>query len=191
MLVIPGGFPPTSQRQGGSAMHNATFLKKVCLLGDFGVGKTSLVHRFVHGIFEEKYLSTIGVTISQKDVVTKSDLAVRLILWDLSGNDKFTGNRASYLSGASGSFLVCDLSRENTFESIKEYLERFKEVCPNAGGNIIGNKADLLSSTHESKIKFVELAQETGLPYFLTSAKTGINMDTAFQTLAQTMVDIP
>lgn len=171
-------------------MQNAPFLKKVCLLGDFGVGKTSLVRRFVYGIFEEKYHSTIGVTISQKDVVTSKNVGGKLIIWDLAGSDKFNGNHTSYLSGASGAFLVCDLSRESTYESIKGYLERFKEVCPSAGVNIIGNKADLLSSIHESKIKFVELAQETGFPYFLTSAKTGINMDSAFQTLAQTMVEI-
>lgn len=172
-------------------MQNATFLKKVCLLGDFGVGKTSLAQRFVYSIFEEKYLSTIGVTISQKNVVTESDATVKLTIWDLSGSDKFNGNRTSYLSGASGAFLVCDLSRENTHESITGYLERLKRVCPDAGIIIIGNKADLFDSVHKSKLRFIELAQETGLPYFLTSAKTGTNVDAAFQMLAQIMVDVP
>lgn len=170
-------------------MQNSTFLKKVCLLGDFGVGKTSLVQRFVYSIFEEKYLSTIGVTISQKEVVSESDSIVRLILWDLSGSDKFDGNRVSYLSGASGAFLVCDLSREDTYESLISHLERLREVCPDAQVVIIGNKSDLFDSVHTSKLKFIELAQKTGLPYFLTSAKTGKNVDSAFQMLAQTMVD--
>ncbi|MCQ3937247.1 MAG: GTP-binding protein [Chloroflexi bacterium] len=171
-------------------MLNATFLKKVCILGDFGVGKTSLVQRFVHSSFEEKYLGTIGVTISQKEVETEPNAKVRLIVWDLSGRDKFNGNHTSYLSGASGAFLVCDLSRENTRESLMGYLERLRGDCPAARVVILGNKSDLFDSVHRSKLKVIELAQKTGLPYFLTSAKTGKNVDAAFRALAQTMVDI-
>ena len=91
--------------------------KKVCLLGDFAVGKTSLVRRFVLNIFEDRYLSTIGVKVSRKTVVTPGPgdlIELTLMLWDLAGSEEFDQVRASYLRGASGAVLVCDLTRPET-----------------------------------------------------------------------------
>ena len=90
--------------------------KKICLLGGFGVGKTSLVSRFVHSIFSDKYLTTIGVKIDKK-TVTLDQTSVDLIIWDIHGEDDFQKVRMSYLRGASGYLLVVDGTRIGTLET--------------------------------------------------------------------------
>ncbi len=93
--------------------------KKVCLLGDFAVGKTSLVRRFVEGRFDDKYLSTIGVKISRKTLARPYG-ALHLIVWDLAGGEEF-GAESSYLRGAAGALIVGDLTRRETLESFERY----------------------------------------------------------------------
>lgn len=95
--------------------------KKVCLLGDFAVGKTSLVRRFVHDYFDDQYLSTIGVKVSRKTInIAQGEQIVELtmMLWDLAGSEEFTHLRASYLRGAAGVLLVGDLTRPLTFDTL-------------------------------------------------------------------------
>ena len=89
--------------------------KKVCLLGGFGVGKTSLVRRYVQSIFSDTYLTTVGVKIEKK-MVNVGAAEVALILWDIAGEDDITGIRTSYLRGAAGYFLVVDVTRGETLE---------------------------------------------------------------------------
>ncbi|MEO0836337.1 MAG: ADP-ribosylation factor-like protein, partial [Cyanobacteria bacterium J06642_3] len=92
----------------------STISKKICLLGDFNVGKTSLVRRFVEDTFSDRYLTTVGVKISRKSmtVSTEQDIhQVNLLVWDLEGNTKFKSITPSYLKGASGSIIVADLTR--------------------------------------------------------------------------------
>lgn len=93
----------------------ATQQKKVCMLGAFSVGKTSLVKRFVQSIFSETYLTTVGVKIDKKNVVL-SDRIVTLILWDLAGEDDIASLRMSYLRGSAGYVLVADGTRPSTLE---------------------------------------------------------------------------
>ena len=91
-----------------------TISKKICLLGDFAVGKTSLVQRFVYALFDDKYISTIGVKVSRKTVVLPREdevVELTLMLWDLAGSEEFGRVRASYLRGAVGAVLVCDVTR--------------------------------------------------------------------------------
>ncbi|RLC60203.1 MAG: GTP-binding protein, partial [Chloroflexota bacterium] len=91
--------------------------KKVCLLGDLAVGKTSLVSRFVYNLFDDKYVSTIGVKVSRKTVIIPraGDIVeLTMMLWNLAGNEEFDRVRASYLRGAAGAVLVCDLTRPET-----------------------------------------------------------------------------
>lgn len=98
---------------------------KVCLLGDYAVGKTSLVRRFVYNLFEDKYLSTIGVKVSRKMVaVPRGDEVVELVLmlWDLAGSEEFDSVRASYLRGAAGALVVCDVTQRSTLASVSDYV---------------------------------------------------------------------
>ena len=93
----------------------ATLKKKICLLGSFGVGKTSLVARFVHSLFSDKYHTTVGVKIDKK-TVDLGDRAVNLILWDVAGEDDISTLRMSYLRGSAGYVLVADGTRPSTLE---------------------------------------------------------------------------
>ncbi len=161
--------------------------KKVCLLGDFGVGKSSLINRFVYNRFEGTYLSTIGVRISRKEV-TWQNLSVHLLIWDLAGGEEFAEMLASYLQGASGALLVCDLTRSNTLSVIEHYGSMMRSSMPSVSFIILGNKSDL---AHQSEIKsdnLEQLSQQLQAPWWFTSAKTGENVEIAFKTLAERLM---
>lgn len=169
--------------------EHAVIQKKVCMLGHFAVGKTSLVRRFVEGRFDDKYLSTIGVKISRKPVTTDRGV-VHLILWDLAGSEEYNGVQTSYLQGASGGLVVCDLTRPETLEGWARYVQRLREVNPSARIVLVANKADLTDqraiSDEELRQAAASLDNGIGLPaeYWLTSAKTGDNVEAAFRRLA-------
>lgn len=167
--------------------------RKVCMLGQFAVGKTSLVRRFVEGRFDDKYLSTIGVKISRKPVMVGST-AVHLILWDLAGSEEYNGVQNSYLQGASGGIIVCDLTRPETLEGWAYYVRRLREVNPSARIVLVANKADLQDQRAIPDEELHRLATTmddgTGSPahYWLTSAKTGENVETVFRRLAALLI---
>lgn len=160
--------------------------KKICMLGATGVGKTSLVRRFVQSIYSEKYHTTIGVKIDKK-AVTVGESDVNLLLWDLQGEDEAFKIRPSFLRGASGYFIVVDLTRHETFVtafSIQQMVER--EVGP-LPFIVLFNKNDL---TEQFDILPAELEQmiNYGWKMFRTSAKTGERVDEAFTKLAEKML---
>jgi small GTP-binding protein len=171
--------------------NNATINKKVCLLGDFSVGKTSLVRRFVYERFEDKYLSTIGVKVSRKTIdMTHQDKPIKLsiILWDLAGSEEFNQIRASYLRGAAGIMFVCDLTRPETLQHLPAYLDDMRQVCPDADVILAANKADLVDERRLSKSEIEGHANKLNAPYYLTSAKTGEAVETIFHQLGQQML---
>ncbi len=100
--------------------------KKVCMLGAFAVGKTSLVQRFVHSIFSEKYKTTLGVKIDKKSIDI-DDAPVELILWDLAGEDEFMKVRNSYLRGSAGYLLVADGTRPETLGIAEQLKSRVND----------------------------------------------------------------
>lgn len=172
-------------------MENKIIQKKICLLGSFAVGKTSLVRRFVYNLFDEKYLSTIGVTISRKQVQVSDDTLLQMVIWDLAGSDEFNGKHTSYLQGAAGALLVCDLTREETYQQVVAYRERLKSISPNTKAILIGNKSDLVKSLRDADLQLTQLAREIDTPHFITSAKDGANTEYGFHVLAQSLVESP
>lgn len=170
-------------------MKEPVLQKKVCMLGYFAVGKTSLVRRFVEGRFDDRYLSTIGVKISRKPVVVDGT-SVHLILWDLAGSEEYKDVQTNYLQGASGGLIVCDLTRPETLEGWAYYAQRLRAVNPAARIVLVANKADLTQeraiSDHELRQAAAALDNGTGVPpdYWLTSAKTGENVEAVFRRLA-------
>ena len=158
--------------------------KKICMLGDFSVGKTSLVKRFVSGIYDDAYLSTIGVTLSRKPISLSDSVAVNLIIWDLAGGDEFTGIQANYLIGAAGALLVCDLTRPSTLQTAEKYAEVILTINPNAQLILLGNKADLVQESILTTQDLDTVAQNLSIPFHITSAKTGRHVDLAFEQLA-------
>ena len=174
-----------------TAENNATINKKVCLLGDFGVGKTSLVRRFVYERFEDKYLSTIGVKVSRKTMnLPYQDKLIDLsiILWDLAGSEEFNSIRASYLRGASGILLVCDLTRPETLYHLPAYLDDMGKVCPVADVILAANKSDLIDEQRLSTSDIEAFISGFNFPYYLTSAKSGDGVDTIFRQLGHAMM---
>lgn len=157
--------------------------KKVCLLGDFAVGKTSLIRRFVEGRFDDKYLSTIGVKISRKEL-TRADYTLKLLIWDLAGGDDFASVERSYLRGAAGALIVCDLTRPDTLTAVRRYIDQLRSFNPNAAIVLAGNKADLTDQRAISDDDLAALSSDHAILHLLTSAKTGANVEAAFDALA-------
>lgn len=171
----------------------STITQKVCLLGDFNVGKTSLVRRFVDDKFSDKYLSTVGVKVSRRSInlQTEESDRVDLLLWDLEGNTKFKSITPTYLKGSSGSIIVADLTRANTMSSIKQHAELFLKVNPKGEIIVALNKADLVPQEKLDKLVDNYRSQDLKVAgCYQTSAKTGRNVVTMFEKLAAIAVSV-
>lgn len=156
------------------------------MLGDPGVGKTSLILRYVENAFSEKYLHTIGTKISKK-VVAYGDIGttVNLLIWDIVGQ-RSMGVLRSYFRGASAALLVCDITREETLHSLLEWGRSLKEVAGNVPFIIIANKSDLEDRGRVTDANLAYISRQLGAaPYIFTSAKTGSDVDTAFYALGR------
>lgn len=156
--------------------------KKICLVGSFAVGKTSLIARFVEGIFSEKYLTTVGVKIDRK-VLEIEGQSIRLIIWDLAGEDEFIRVRQSYLRGAHGVFYVFDGTRLETFENVHSLIDRVGTTVGNVPGIAVANKTDLKSDWEVTDGAIAALEEK--MPVVRTSAKTGDQVEAAFETLTR------
>ena len=165
--------------------------RKICLLGQFSVGKTSLIRRFVDGKFSDDYLSTIGVNISRKQLQLNrpgNQAGLTLLIWDLAGGEKFSAMFQSYYRGAAGAIVVGDLTRPETLTSISDCVQTFWSVCPAAPVVVVGNKVDLLPQPDSAGVTLAQIAAPLHAPWFLSSAKTGENVDPLFQTMGELIV---
>ena len=160
--------------------------KKVCLLGAFAVGKTSLVSRFVKGVYSDKYLTTVGVKVDQKSI-TIGDIDLSLAVWDLAGEDEFQKVKVSYLIGAHGYVLVADGTRSETIETAKQLYQRANEAIGDVPFVLVINKSDLVSAWDVDDRVIDELTAR-GWRVILGSAKTGAGVDDAFTFLARALV---
>jgi small GTP-binding protein len=160
--------------------------KKVCLLGTSGVGKTSLVAQFVHSIFSDKYLTTVGVKIDKKSVMVDG-AEVTLVIWDLAGDDDFQRLQSSYLRGTSGYLLVADGTRGVTLNQVLELKERVAETLGAAPFVLALNKADLAPQWQVDEARIAGLAAQN-FTVMKTSAKEGTGVEEAFAHLARRMV---
>lgn len=156
--------------------------KKVCMVGAFGVGKTSLVARFVKSIFSDKYLTTLGVKIDKK-ALNIDGQEMTLMLWDLAGEDALTQVKASQLRGSAGYILVADGSRASTLQTAIDLQSRAEAELGKVPFTCVVNKADLRDSW---EVDAAALERLSGLGWTLlpTSAKTGEGVEDLFQGLA-------
>lgn len=161
--------------------------KKVVLLGAFGVGKTSLVRRFVSNEFSEDYLSTIGVRV-EKAVLNLDEVEIELMIWDLAGHDEFAKLQLSYLRGASGVILVADMTRAWTVRKAQEILDEFGEHIDKAPWVYVLNKSDLPADLGLDEA--VKGSCFDDPKAFLASAKTGNAVLDAFHLLAKKIVQV-
>ena len=161
--------------------------KKICMLGSFAVGKTSLVQRFVSSLFSDKYHTTIGVKIDKK-IVDLDGTEVNLMLWDIHGEDEYQKIQASYLIGTSGYFIVIDGTRKGTIK-VAESIQQF--VVENIGQKpfiALINKSDLVDEWDIGDDDLDALKAQ-GWEIIKTSAKTGLGVENAFGQLARKIIE--
>jgi Ras-related protein Rab-1A len=162
-------------------MNDYDYLFKVLLIGDSGVGKSSILIRFTDDIYSDKYISTIGVDFKIK-TMEHDDKIIKLQLWDTAGQERFRTLTTSYYRGAHGIIIVFDLTDPDSFENIKQWLNEvnryaYENICK----IIVGNKVDL----YDKKMVYggENYAQSLDIPYIETSAKNATNIDMVFDEM--------
>jgi len=159
--------------------------KKIVLLGHFGVGKSSLIRRFVENIFSEDYKVTIGVHIFKKSIsIPEQDIDVALVLWDLEGNDDINNTRLSYLLGTHAFIYVYDVTRPATYQNLESEIKFLQDKQPNTPITVVGNKEDLVTKAYlkQNNENFGNLTD------LYVSAKTGNKVDVLFTNLAEALI---
>ncbi len=166
---------------------NREWALKLAILGDPAVGKTSLIDKYITNSFKESYTPTLGVNIVSKDIrIDEINSKIRLLLWDIAGQDKYELTRQNFFQGCVGALLVYDITRYSTFEQITiKWLEDFKKFSrPDGVYILIGNKLDLKDSIKVSSEEGKSLSQKIDAAEFIeTSAKYGENVEEAFKKL--------
>lgn len=158
---------------------------KVCVVGDFAVGKTSVVERFINNQFSDKYLTTVGVKVDTKEI-EHEDISVshKLVIWDVAGSDRFGHTEFAYLRGASGYIFVADGTRSLTLRSVHDLREQITEKYGAAPCVLLVNKKDLTGQWEVSEKQLLELV-ERYCNVYTTSAKTGDEVETALRSLSK------
>lgn len=173
------------QGLGGEYSH------KLILTGDYQVGKTSLIRRFVKNQFEKDYVSTIGVQISKKSINLTDKVHMNFILWDIGGQvQQMAPYRAKFYNGANAAFIVIDRTRESSLSSVKKWYDDIKNSIPkNIPIVLVGNKSDLKAETIINEEDIGKVAEDFGFHYILTSARTGENVNDAFLYIAYSVIE--
>ncbi|KYK30593.1 MAG: hypothetical protein AYK23_00960 [Candidatus Proteinoplasmatales archaeon SG8-5] len=167
-------------------------MKKICLLGDGAVGKTSLIRKFVFDRFDDKYIMTFGTKVSKKQVELSRDgqeYMMTFLIWDILGQRVHNNLHAAYYQGASGAFLVCDVTRRDTLDNLEEWIDVFRGVNKEAPVILLGNKFDLVDEAQFNTADLKDLADKFGMKYHMTSAKTGDHVEESFLELGNEIID--
>ena len=164
---------------------------KVCLVGEAAVGKTSLIRRFVLENFDDKYIQTLGTKVSKKEMTVvgpdgAGDLKIDMTIWDIMGQKGFRELlKEAYFYGAKGILAVCDVTRKKTLEDLDDWIEGVYSVTGKIPIEFLANKVDLKDQSEVREDDMVQAAKAYDSPFRFTSAKTGINVEIAFQSLAE------
>ncbi len=162
---------------------------KVTVIGDGGVGKTSLIQKFTQGIFKTDYIKTIGAQLTHYE--TEIDgYKIELMFWDIAGQDNFHFLRPSFYRYSKAAIIVYSLEENNlgerSFDHIESWYKDVKQYCGEIPAVVFANKVDLINEKSLDKIKIQNLVKEHNfLGYYITSAKTGQGLDQAFNVLGK------
>ena len=175
-----------------SIIKSKRYIKKVALIGDSAVGKTSLIRRFVIDVFDDKYIATIGAKVSKRDVeytLPDKTIYLTLMMWDILGQHDYKKMRVQGLTGAHGVILVTDLTRPETIKTAEQFwLPEIKEILGGAVLVLVGNKMDAAGNSSEGANSLKALGAKTNSPVILSSAKTGENVESVFKKIGETML---
>lgn len=162
---------------------------KITVVGDGGVGKTSLIVRLTENRFSEDYKMTLGTSFAAQ-TVNIDDYVVTLQIWDLGGQPSFSHLRSFFYAGSKGGVVVFDLTDEKSFQNVPVWAKELFSVCGNVPIVIIGNKNDLASGRVVSRADAERVARSLGAPYIETSAKTGDKVNMAFQGISRRLLGV-
>ncbi|MFQ5837552.1 MAG: Rab family GTPase [Thermoplasmata archaeon] len=163
---------------------------KICLVGEGAVGKTCLIRRFIHDEFDDRYISTLGAKVSKKEILVEaedgSQVEVDMTVWDIMGEKGFRELlKEAYFHGAQGVLAVCDVTRKDTLYDLHDWVEAVHKVTGDIPIHFLANKVDLKDQISFDEEQLKETAKKYAAPHIYTSAKTGENVQDAFQTLAE------
>ena len=164
---------------------------KVCLVGEAAVGKTSLIRRFVLDNFDDKYIQTLGTKVSKKEmsaaaIYPSGEMKIDMTIWDIMGQKGFRALLTeAYFYGAKGILAVCDATRKKTLEDLDDWIEGVYSVTGKIPIEFLANKIDLQGELQVTEDDLIQAARAYDSPFHFTSAKTGINVELAFQSLAE------
>lgn len=168
-------------------------IKKICLLGDPAVGKTSLIRRYVFDMFDDKYITTIGTKVTKKTVMVTgvvhpgTDIKITLLIWDILGQREYQRLHPVYYQGAEGALIVCDSTRKETIGNLATWVTSFKNVVGNVPVVFLMNKSDLVDQEKFDRTEIDGLSKQHTATYLPTSAKTGLNVEKAFLTVSEAL----
>lgn len=175
-------------------MQKKNLSSKICFIGDGGVGKTSLIGRYVYNIFDDKYLATIGTKVSRKEIILEypdKELQVKInaMIWDIMGQKAFRRLlHEAYFAGAKGILGVCNLTDESSLKALNDWIDSVNKVVKNIPIVILANKSDLKDEIQLSQDEIEKMAADLNAPFLFTSAKTGENVAEAFSTMGKEMI---
>ena len=167
-------------------------MKKICLLGDGAVGKTSLIRKFVFDKFDDRYIMTFGTKVSKKQVeITRGgiDYNMTFLIWDILGQRVHNNLHSAYYQGATGAFIICDATRIETLENIEEWIQLFRNVNNDSPVVLLGNKSDLVDQMQFGDAELGQVAAKYDMKYHMTSAKTGAHVEESFIELGNEVID--
>ncbi len=173
-------------------METKHFKLKICLVGEQGVGKTSLIHRFVSGAFDESYIRTLGVVVSKKTVTLEASprsVRVDLMVSDIMGKHAFLDLfKDAYFRGTQGVLGVFDVTRRDTLIALRTWIESIQETVGRVPVHALGNKIDQRERRETNEADAAEALRPYDCPILYTSAKTGENVEEAFHELAKAIL---
>ncbi len=170
------------------------YQKKICLLGDGAVGKTSLIRKYVMNVFDDKYIATVGTKVSRKEMVivhpkTEMEVDLTLMIWDVVGQKQYQKLRMMYYQGANGAIVVCDISRKDTLEGLHDWASSIRQGLGDIPLVFLVNKIDLIGQRQMSDDQIKEMADRYSSEFMFTSALSGQNVENAFERIGELMLE--